>query len=133
MSQDDKPYGKPMTPEQEFRQKILMYLRDDVINPVMPAVKKYNKQLGTWLKSRDAVLIDGLAAKHTDQILSLINTYVNERANVALLEGVEMGANAAIEAVKDGLKPLDSYGTTIKERVQATLKQSLTNNQEDIE
>lgn len=69
MSQDDKPYAKPMTPGQRFRQDILMYVRDEMISPIMPPVKRFDAELNTWLKSRDDVLIDKLAAKHTDKLL----------------------------------------------------------------
>lgn len=72
MSQDDRPYAKPMTAEQRYRQEILMYVRDEIIDPIMPPVKKYNKKLDVWLKSRDYILIDQLAAKHTDALIQLV-------------------------------------------------------------
>lgn len=71
MSKDDKPYGKPMTAEQQDRQTILMYVRDKILDPIMPPVKKKHPILGIS-KTRDHLLINKLADKHTDELMKLI-------------------------------------------------------------
>lgn len=66
---NDLIYSKPMTAEQLYRQEILMYVRDEIISPIMPPVKRFDAKLNTWMKSRDAVLINKLSAKHTDELI----------------------------------------------------------------
>lgn len=70
MSQDDKPYGLPMTEEQRFEQEILMYIRDVILWDIMAPVSKVVG--GIPLKSRDYNLIDKATKKYTTGIMKII-------------------------------------------------------------
>lgn len=70
------------TSNDELRQKILMYVRDKIIDPIMPPVVKTHKVLGKS-KTRDHVLIDGLSEKHSRELLDIIEAHTKQRVQAA--------------------------------------------------
>ena len=73
--------AKPMTTEQQYRQNILMYVRDKIIDPIMPPVKRYDPGLKLWLEGRDHSLIDKLASTHTDELIKLAQSQADKDKN----------------------------------------------------
>lgn len=62
--------------QDQIRQEVLMYVRDEIIDPIVPPVKRWNDELQSWIKTRDFALVDALAAKHTDKLIELFKAGV---------------------------------------------------------